>query len=214
MDTSFGWIKILPVVLEVAILGSCAGPLARMDAVTRATSSALRSSGQGGGGTPGGVRIILASAIGGSTEKIAREMASVLDARILSPGEAESTDISSDGMLGFGSGIMDQAHHKALLSFVDNLPPQSGRKAFLFSTSGVSRDFALRHHIDDPHEALRRRLKEKGFAVVGEFNCAGYNANSFLKYFGGMHRGRPNAEDLARAATFARGLINSEENGE
>lgn len=213
MNSTCGWIRILQAILGAAVLGSCAGPLARMDAVTRATSSAVTDFAQGGGGTPGGVRIILASAPGGSTEKIARAIASVLDARILSPGEAETENLSS-GMLGFGSGILDQAHHVDLLSLVDSLPPQRGRKAFLFSTSGVSRDFALRHDIDDPHEALRKRLNEKGFAVVGEFNCAGYNANSFLKYFGGMHKGRPNAEDLARAATFASGLKYPEEKGE
>ncbi len=214
MNSPSGWIRIFQAILGAAVLGSCAGPFARMDAVTRATSSAAADFGPGGGGTPGRVRIILASAPGGSTEKIARAMASVLDARILSPGEAVTEDLSSSGMLGFGSGILDQAHHADLLSFVDSLPPQEGRKAFLFSTSGVSRDFALRHDIDDPHAVLRRKLREKGFAVAGEFNCAGYNANSFLKYFGGMHKGRPNAEDLARAATFARGLICSEDKGE
>lgn len=200
------WIGVLSAVLATALLGSCAGSLARMDAVTRATASAVSDLGPSRGGNPGRIQIVLASAPGGSTEKIARAMADVLDAGIISPGEAGSAVQDSRELLGLGSAIMDQAHHKALLSFVENLPPQSGRKAFLFSTSGVSRDFALRHGIDDPHTALRNRLEEKGFMIVGEFNCAGFNANSFLKYFGGMHKGRPNAEDLIRAENFARGL--------
>jgi hypothetical protein len=106
---------------------------------------------------------------------------------------------------------MDQAHHPALLSFADGLAARAGGRAFLFSTSGVSRQFALKHGIDDPHAPLRKKLEKKGYAIVGEFNCAGFNANSFLKFFGGMNRDRPNQEDLAHAAAFARELAAPEQ---
>jgi flavodoxin len=39
--------------------------------------------------------------------------------------------------------------------------------------------------------------------VVDEFNCKGFNTNSFLKLFGGINKGRPNDEDLRKAAEFA-----------
>jgi flavodoxin len=39
--------------------------------------------------------------------------------------------------------------------------------------------------------------------IVGEFGCAGYNTNKFLKYFGGINKGRPNNEDLKRAEEFS-----------
>ena len=44
----------------------------------------------------------------------------------------------------------------------------------------------------------------KGYTVTGEFNCPGFNTNSFLKYFGGLNKGRPDAGDLEAAAAFAR----------
>jgi hypothetical protein len=42
--------------------------------------------------------------------------------------------------------------------------------------------------------------------IVDEFGCAGLNTNSFLKLFGGMNKGGPNAEDLKHAEEFAQNL--------
>ena len=56
------------------------------------------------------------------------------------------------------------------------------------------------------HAALRDKLMAKGYIIVGEFSCRGFNTNSFMKYLGGMNRGRPNADDLKHAEEFARTL--------
>ena len=42
--------------------------------------------------------------------------------------------------------------------------------------------------------------------IVDEFTCAGFNTNSFSKLFGGINKGRPNAQDLKRAEKFAQSL--------
>ncbi len=57
------------------------------------------------------------------------------------------------------------------------------------------------------HAEIRGKLQLKGFDVIGEFGCAGWNTNSFLKYFGGLNKGRPDAEDLMNAEVFARDLM-------
>ena len=56
------------------------------------------------------------------------------------------------------------------------------------------------------HQALRIKLQTKGFILVDEFCCLGFNTNSFLKYFGGMNKGRPNEEYLQNAKRFAETL--------
>ncbi len=38
--------------------------------------------------------------------------------------------------------------------------------------------------------------------IVGEFNCPGFDSNSLLGFFGGIAKGRPNAEDLKHAEEF------------
>jgi hypothetical protein len=46
--------------------------------------------------------------------------------------------------------------------------------------------------------------------IVDEFACKGFNTNSFMKYLGGMNKGRPNAEDLRHAKEFAQNLQKNE----
>ena len=53
---------------------------------------------------------------------------------------------------------------------------------------------------------LREKLLSKGYMIVDEFSCAGFNTNSINKLFGGINRGRPNAEDLKDAEEFAQNL--------
>jgi hypothetical protein len=64
----------------------------------------------------------------------------------------------------------------------------------------------MNQSIDDPHTSLREKLLSKGYIIVDEFNCAGFNTNSFLKFIGGMNKGRPNAKDLKHAEEFAQNL--------
>jgi len=56
------------------------------------------------------------------------------------------------------------------------------------------------------HSTLREKLQSKGYLIVGEFQCKGFNTNSFLKYFGGMNKGRPNEADLKKSEEFALNL--------
>ena len=104
--------------------------------------------------------------------------------------------------MGFGAGIDSGKHYKELLGFADQLPTATGKKAFIFSTSGVSNP----QYMAKIHTALREKLQAKGYMILDEFNCHGFNTNSFLKVFGGMNKGRPNAEDLKDAAEFAQDL--------
>ena len=63
-----------------------------------------------------------------------------------------------------------------------------------------------RDQMEKNHRLLRENLQAKGYAVIGEFTCPGFNTNLFLKHLGGLNKGRPNEEDLERAEEFARGL--------
>ncbi|MFA5312408.1 MAG: flavodoxin family protein [Methanomassiliicoccales archaeon] len=134
-----------------------------------------------------------------NTEKIANVFAKVLDAEIRTPMEIDPDEVQKFDLIGFGSGIYDGKHHTSLIDLAERLPEASDGRSFIFSTSFDTR-------IDQIHSELRGRLESKGFIVIDEFNCKGFNTNSFLKYFGGLSKGRPNAEDLGRAEEFAKGL--------
>ncbi len=137
--------------------------------------------------------------------------AGVLDAQVAAPYQIKLQELLDYDLVGFGSGIYDAKHHIKLLELADQLPNASGKKAFLFSTDGVPR-FVLKNaallqeKMRKDHETLRSKLQAKGYEIVGEFGCAGFNTNSFQKFFGGINKGRPDNQDLAQAAEFAREL--------
>jgi flavodoxin len=141
-----------------------------------------------------------------NTEKIARVFARVLDARIRTPRQIDPDELQEHSLIGFGSGIYGGKHHKALLGLADKLPQVTNRKAFIFSTCGVPVIGMTEEVVVENHSLLREKLQSKGYIIVDEFSCAGFNTNSFLKLFGGINKGRPNAEDLKHAEEFAQNL--------
>ena len=150
-----------------------------------------------------------------NTEKVARVFSRVLDAEIKTPEQVDPEDLQEYDLVGFGSGIYDEKHHPSLLDLADRLPQVNDKKAFLFSTTGVPANVSGESYISTEvrkaHTPLREKLESKGYVIVDEFICAGFNTNSFLRYFGGINKGRPNAEDLKHAEEFAKNLMNSHE---
>lgn len=134
-----------------------------------------------------------------NTRAVAEAIANVLGAEIRAPFEADVNKLCEYDLVGFGAGIDSGRHYKELLDFAGTLAPAAGRKCFLFSTSAIQGDAK----VAKDHKALRDIMQSKGYEVIGEFSCLGYNTNSFLKYIGGMNRGRPNAEDIKKATRFA-----------
>lgn len=137
-----------------------------------------------------------------NTEKVAKAIAEVLDAQIRSPEEIDPDDLQEYGLIGFGSGIYSAKHHDTVLELANGLPPVTDKQAFIFSTSGI----ITKSKVANDHSALRDILESKGYTVVDEFSCLGFNTNSFLKYIGGMNKGRPSSKDLERARAFALNL--------
>jgi flavodoxin len=141
-----------------------------------------------------------------NTQKVADTMAKVLDAQVKSPQQTALEELSQFDLVGFGAGIDSGKHYKVLLDFANRLPPVDNKNAFIFSTAGLSGDKKR----GKDHSALREKLHSKGYTIVDEFQCKGFNTNSFLKTFGGMNKGKPDAEDLKHAEEFAQNLKVSE----
>ena len=132
-----------------------------------------------------------------NTEKVAKAMAQAMDADLCRVSDADPKMLSDYDLIGFGSGIYYFKHHKSLFDFIENLPNQ-GKKAFVFSTSGIP--------IKIQHRKLRFALVQKGFAVKDEFTCPGFENYGLIRLIGGFRRGRPNAGDLEKAGIFAKEL--------
>jgi flavodoxin len=133
-----------------------------------------------------------------NTRRVAQAIADVLQARIVAPEQVAATDLAAHDLVGFGSGIYFGRFHRSLRHWISQLSPSSEHPAaFLFSTAGLSSLRALWHW------PLRKALTAKGFDVLADFCCRGYDTVGPLALIGGLNRGHPDARDLARAAEFA-----------
>ena len=133
----------------------------------------------------------------GNTKKVAKEIAKTLDAD-LTPSSTPIKNIEKYDLIGFGSGIYYGKFHDNIYKIINSLPYQNSKLCFIFSTAG-SKSYGERGH-----ELLKRKLKEKGFKIIGEFSCLGYDTALFSE---GINHGRPNDDDLQKARVFAQRLI-------
>ena len=135
-----------------------------------------------------------------NTEKIAKVIANTIGAEIKKPQETDLNTLQNYDLIGFGSGIYYGKPDKNLLETADKIPTVTGKKAFIFSTSGRLGNEAKFH------KGLREKLQSKGFTIIGEFNCGGYDTFGLLKIGGGVNKGKPNEEDVKAPEAFAQNL--------
>jgi flavodoxin len=136
------------------------------------------------------------------TARIAGRIADVLGAAVMAPEEVPGTALDRYDFIGFGSGIYYGTFHEAVWSLVRSLPDQAvaAKPAFVFSTAGLSCLWKLWHG------PFKKELARKGFDVVGEFHCRGFDSWGPLGLAGGINRRHPDERDLKRAERFATDL--------
>ena len=143
------------------------------------------------------ILIVCKSIHHGNTEKIAKAMVGAMSADLMEPNEIQ--DIEGYDLVGFGSGIYHSRHHQSLFDLINKFSDLRGKKVFVFSTAGMIREIN--------HRSLKEALEEKNAKIIDEFSCKGHDSYSFLKYFGGINKGRPNENDLKEAKEFAKNLV-------
>ncbi|MCF3180665.1 flavodoxin family protein [Streptomyces polychromogenes] len=146
------------------------------------------------------VIIVCVSVSHGNTRRVADSIGQVLGARVVSPEEADPTELSGADLVGFGSGVFYSRLHPRLTDFVKALPNGRGR-AFVFATSGLPEVPPAPFT-----RPLVRLLEGKGFEVDGSFTCRAFDTWTPFKLVGGINKQRPNGEDLAATQAFAERL--------
>ena len=144
------------------------------------------------------IAIIYKSIHHGNTKKIAEVMAETLKADLFDLKDVNMDVIGKYDLIGFGSGKYFLRPHKKLRNFVEKMDDVNSKKAFVFSTSGDGK----------PMGWLEKNLSKKGFDVLGEFYCKGFDTYDFAKIIhrGGLNKGNPDKKDLENARNFAESL--------
>lgn len=145
--------------------------------------------------------IVCTSVAHGNTRKIAEAMAPVLRADILTPPEVDVAHLSTFDVVGFGSGVFNLAFHRELVRFIESIPEEPRRKAFVFATGGLPEP-RFRPYT----RTLASLIEGKGFDVIDTFTCLAFDTWLPFKVVGGIRKGRPNARDLSAAHAFAESL--------
>ena len=133
-----------------------------------------------------------------NTEKIAKAMAAKIGADLEEAKEVRIENINNYEIIGFGSGVYNGRFHKDLLEIIDNIPHQDNKKAFIFSTTGSLSYSRL------AHDRFRPLLLDKGFKIIGEFSCPGFDTALTRE---GINKGRPNEQDLENAEKFIQDIL-------
>lgn len=145
------------------------------------------------------VLIIYSSIHHGNTEKVAKVLATSINADIIETKNLKIDILDEYDLIGFGSGIYYGKFHKNILNLIDKLPSLNNKKAFIFSTSGLGK---TKYNVQ-----IEKELKKHGFEIVESFACKGYDTFGPWRLFGGIAKGRPNDRDFQNAKKFAERLV-------
>jgi flavodoxin len=140
-----------------------------------------------------------------NTAQIAHEIAGVLGADCAAPAECPYSRLAGCELLGIGSGIYYGRVHDELFQWVRGLPEQYADhlRILIFSTSGLPVLAKLWHW------PVKNVLAKKGYSVIGEFSCRGFDTWGPLWLTGGLNRRHPDDRDLKRAREFASLVVGS-----
>jgi len=125
-------------------------------------------------------------------------MAEKINADILKAADVGLNKFEEYDIVGFGSGVYNGRLHKELSEILSKLPKQDYKKAFIFSTTGSKTYSSM------AHELFRPMLLEKGFEIIGEFSCLGFDTALTKE---GINKGRPNKQDIKEAEDFIVNII-------
>lgn len=143
--------------------------------------------------------IVYASIHHGNTRRIVEKMAGPLRADLIDLTRGESPNPAGYGLIGLASGVYFHGFHRAVRRYGETAPFRPGQRVFLASTCGAGHtDYSRR---------LRQTLERRGLAVLGSFQCRGYDTYGIFGLLGGVAKGRPDEEDLRQAALFARKML-------
>lgn len=124
---------------------------------------------------------------GGNTEKLAKAIAEAVGAEALTTDVPLSEDVD---ILFLGSSVYAYGIDDSVKKFIAGNRAKIG-KVVNFSTAALIRS---------TYKQVSRLLEEKNIPMAKEeFYCRGS--------FGPMHKGKPDAEDLKKAAEFAKKIV-------
>lgn len=133
----------------------------------------------------------------GNTKKLLDAIAQKHEVALIDVTANPTADLSGYDRVGFASGIYYSKFHKTLLKYAaENLP--NGKPVFFLYTYGAEKKGYT--------NAITDAVEKKHAKILGSFGCFGFNTFGPFKLIGGIAKGHPDSDDLARAVAFYEAL--------
>lgn len=119
------------------------------------------------------------------------------DTTLIDVTKTDTADLTPYDLIIFASGIYFSQFEKRVMAFVEkNLP--DGKKTALLYTYGARRDSYT--------NKITGTIRQKDSTVIGSYGCFGFDTFGPFKLVGGIAKGHPNADEIAGAVKFVKGL--------
>lgn len=129
----------------------------------------------------------------GNTKKLLDAIAQAAEADLIDVTADKNADLSGYDRIGFASGIYYGAFAKQIQAFASEKLP-ANRPVFLIGTCGSPRKGYF--------SAMEKIAAEKNCAVIGRYECLGFDTFGPFKIVGGLQKGHPTAEEIGSAVKF------------
>lgn len=129
----------------------------------------------------------------GNTRKVLDAIAERYDVTLIDATAQSAADLSEYDMVGFASGIYYSKFHKTVLQFAENNLPEGKKVFFLYTFGAEKKGYTA---------AITAAVAGKKAQILGEYGCFGFNTFGPFKLIGGIAKGHPDTDDLAKAVAF------------
>ena len=135
-----------------------------------------------------------------STQKLVQGIQKALpNVEILLLPSDDKNDVSSYDYIGFASGIYAWDFGKPVYQKIEKLKGLEGKKCFSLCSSGSPSE----KYINYPKEAIEK----KGGKFISGYGCQGKSNYFPLNIFGGLHKDKPDENDIKAAVDFVKKFV-------
>jgi len=134
----------------------------------------------------------------GNTKKLLNAIVKAHPEVVLAKAGEDAFDASRYDMIGIASGVYMGKPHRSVQKALSKINSK-GRKAFAIYTCGDTQG-------EKYGERFAALLEKQGFNPCGFYWCVGHDSVGPLRLIGGIHKGRPNEEEIGGAVKFYEGL--------
>lgn len=142
--------------------------------------------------------IVYYSAHHENTKKLLDAISAGADVTLIDAAKATDCDLSEYDIVGFASGIYFSKFHRSVIELAKSRLPENKKVFFIYTCGSKKSSYT---------NAISAAVSEKSAVILGSFGCRGYDTYGPFKLIGGIAKGRPNDEDLAKAREFYNNII-------